>query len=93
MRTVLSSSRTSPVHLREESLIVAEFHKPPLVDAAENQARIVPGLFPQVGIQRAEQFDGRVVPGPSKVQGQLVHALQTRRQARGDMIGVNSGHR
>ncbi len=49
------------------------------------------GLFPEVGIQRPEEFDGWVVPGPSQVQGELVQALQPGRQARGNMISVNSG--
>lgn len=81
-----------PVHLREESLIVAEFRQSPLVDAAENPAGIVPSLVPQVGIQRAEEFDGWVVPGPSQVERQLVQRLQPNRQARDHMKGVNSGH-
>jgi hypothetical protein len=78
--------------LREKSLVGTEFVQTLLVDAAESQAGIVPGFFPQVGIQRGEEFDGGMVPGPPQVQGKLVQALETSRQARCDMIGVDSGH-
>jgi len=53
-REVLLEIFGGPVHLREEGFIRRKFDQAALVDAAQQQARIVPCTLPQIRIQRAE---------------------------------------
>ena len=90
---VLVQIRGRAVHLGQEGLVRGEFVEAFLIDAAQKQPRVMSALLPQVGIEHAEEFDGGVMPGPSQVQRELVQALEARRQAGADVIGVNFGHR
>ena len=53
-----------------------------LVDHPQHEQGIVPGTLPKPAIEPAEEFDGRVIPRPAKVVGQLAKAFQAIRQRR-----------
>jgi hypothetical protein len=64
------------VHVREERFIGFQFDQTPLIDAPQHQPGIVIGLFPEVGVDPSKNFDGRMVPRPAQIQGQIVETAQ-----------------
>ena len=64
------------VHPDKERRILFQFAVLLERNLVEQQERIAAGLFPQLGINPAEQVDGRLIPAPPEILGQGVEGTE-----------------
>ena len=66
-REVGSHFLDQAIQLGQERIVFSRGLQLRLVDSPQHQHGVMPGGFPEVGIQAAEKFNGVVVPSPSQV--------------------------
>src|SRR5208337_1198070 len=72
------------LEMGEEGIVACGGFQKGLIDAAQDTDRIVPGGFPEVAIEAAEEVNGGVVPAPAQVVGDLQERFQCVRQRGAD---------
>ena len=78
--------------VRQKGFVAGQRLQLPLFQQAEHAHGIVPRSLPEIAVQAAEQFDGAMVPGPSKIMGQLPKAVERSRERRHHLERVYGFH-